>query len=409
MIKTLQHKFISMAMVAVSILIIVMVGTINFFNIMINRAQTNNLIQYISSVQFKGENSPNRENHENQYMENKGKSASFFVATVDRNGKIFSINIDRISTVAYAEAEEMVENAVNSQKSSGSINGFKFQSVNKKNQVVLYIFLDNSQEVLSEIKISIISIVVGIICWVLMFLLVVLLSKKAIQPIAENIEKQKQFITDAGHEIKTPLAIIQANTDALELRMGESKYSKNIKSQVKRLSLLTHDMLLLAKNSESSVDIVKNDVDLSKLIYSVCNTFHALQMEKEIKVNMDIVENIIIEGNYELLEKLCSILIDNALKYAPQNSFVDVKLYQKEKYIFLTVGNVCEELPNCPSEKLFDRFYRGNTARTQKSGGFGIGLSSARTIVELHKGKINAEYIGENKICLTVKIVQKNK
>ena len=236
-----------------------------------------------------------------------------------------------------------------------------------------------------------------------MLLFVILLSKKAILPIAENIEKQKQFVTDAGHEIKTPLAIIMANTDAMELHNGENKWSRNIREQTVRLNGLMQNLLALAKMDEGAVKLPSSDILLSSLLEEILPAFYEPAALKEIIIEENIQPNIIMHGNRDSMSRLITILLDNAVKYTSKQGNIIIYLERKEGVITLSIKNTCDMLPEVDPEKLFDRFYRGDSARTQKSGGYGIGLSAARAIAESQKGSITASY-EENQIIFTVEL-----
>ena len=237
-----------------------------------------------------------------------------------------------------------------------------------------------------------------------MLLFIMVLSKKAIKPIASNIEKQKQFVTDAGHEIKTPLAIILANTDALELHYGETKYSKNIRSQIFRLKDLTQDLLTLAKMEESADKKVADNFSVSDLVYESFSQFEAIISEKGILLQNDIQANIHMKSNKDQVQRLVSILMDNATKYTPAGGVIEVSLSQTNKQLNLLVVNTGQDLEKLELDKVFDRFYRGDYARTQSSGGYGIGLSAAKAIVQSLKGTIGVWRQEENKIAFGIKL-----
>ena len=265
------------------------------------------------------------------------------------------------------------------------------------------VFLDTSNDIVSYIRVLLLSAAIGIVCWGLMLVFVILLSKRAIRPIAENIEKQKQFVTNAGHEIKTPLAIIQSNTEAMELYNGENKWSRNIKEQTVRLSGLMKNLLMLARTDEGAAQAVSSELPLSDLLSDMTKGFVPLMDEKHIKLHTDIQPDVILRADKGQTEQLVSILLDNAVKYTNDSGKISIELQKSEKRIKLTVRNTCENLPNVTPDKLFDRFYRADAARTQKSGGYGIGLSVAQSITAANKGSISAEYIGDDIICFTVR------
>ena len=244
----------------------------------------------------------------------------------------------------------------------------------------------------------------GFAVWALMLLVVILLSRQAILPIARNIEKQKQFVTDAGHEIKTPLAIILANTEAMELRNGENKWSRNIKAQVSRLDGLMKDLLTLARSDEAHIDLPKEEVNMSLLLSDCTDMFIESAALRGVSFESDIPENITLTSHKEYLIRIISTLLDNAVKYAKPESTVAIHLAQHEKTTELCIRNTCEALPACDPEKLFDRFYREDTARTQKNGGYGIGLSAARAMISLLGGSIGAKYEGTDSIVFIAKL-----
>lgn len=231
----------------------------------------------------------------------------------------------------------------------------------------------------------------GIFGWLLMLLLVILLSKKTIAPVARSIEKQKQFVTNAGHEIKTPLAIILANTDAMELHNGENKWSKNIRAQTLRLSGLMQNLLMLAKMDESSAKLPMCSFDISTAAEDTVNAFTEPAALKGVMIEQDIQKGLNLNGNRDSIIQLMTVLLDNAVKYTESGGTIRAKLSGNDKNIALSIANTCEPIDH--PEKLFDRFYRGDSARTQKNGGYGIGLSVAQAIAELHKGTITAENI----------------
>lgn len=243
-------------------------------------------------------------------------------------------------------------------------------------------FLDTADEFYTCIRVLVLSVGVGAICWILMLLFVILLSQKAIRPIAENIEKQKQFVTNAGHEIKTPLAIIQSNADALELYQGQNKWTSNIKQQTVRLNGLMKNLLLLAKMDENNIVRNTTCISLSDVVKDMVDSFTEPMQMRGTKIQSEIQSEILIDADREQITQLFSILFDNVRKYASENSTVEVMLKSEDKCTVFQIKNVCDMLPPVPPEQLFERFYRADEARTQKNGGYGIGLSVAQGIVK---------------------------
>ena len=407
MIKLLQRKFVFAAMIAVSILLIASLGTINLENTIMTSNQTDNLLDEIITGELNQSsqppNAPNNINPGSGLMRfsERNMSSVFFVARVNNSGEVVQLDISRITTMTEDEAENITLQAIELSENSGKISGFKYTNMNDGIGKV-YVFLDVSYQTYSVLTVLFLSVLIGLICWVLMLILVIFLSKKAIKPIAENIERQKQFVTDAGHEIKTPLAIILANTDALELHNGENKWSKNIRAQTIRLSGLMQNLLTLAKIDESNIDVTKESFSLNEIIDRTSDMFQEMLIPKNLILQKYYSADVIICANKELITRFVSILLDNAVKYSPCDSIIQIELYKNDKTINLVVANKCDSLPDCPPEKLFDRFYRGDSARTQKGGGYGIGLSAAHSIAEIHGGSIKASYGNDNTIIFTV-------
>lgn len=410
MIKTLQQKFVLTAMLAITILLLAMLGAINIGNAFINESQNERLTEFLINNQMPGMQPPPARGEKLGFLEaplneNAKMSAVFFTAKIDYDSKIVGIDVSHIASVSEDEAKEIVETVLINGKSKGITHGFRYKSVELKTEnAAIYLFLDTSTSSHNVLRVLFLSALIGIICWGAMLLLVILLSKKAIRPIAENIERQKQFVTDAGHEIKTPLAIILANTEAMELYNGENKWSVNIKEQVNRLSGLMQNLLTLSKADEISAAQKKEQADISELTQQSVDMFRETMELKGLTIEKHIEPSIKHSVNKELFLRLISILTDNAVKYAKNDTNILIRLMKQDKNIYFEITNFCENLPKCPADKLFDRFYRADSARTQKNGGYGIGLSAARSIAQAHGGVISAEYHDDNSITFKVKI-----
>lgn len=397
-------------MTAITVLIVVLLGGINIFNISSVSKQNKNTLDFLASSSMPeqpmrpdGMRPPanNGRFDIRPPEEDRQQSAVYFKVSEDGSGKVINIDVSKIPSVTQSEAKEIYDNITDTEGKNGNFI-YKTRMLPDGLGREIY-FLSLSEQNYSVLRVALLSVGAGIVCWGLMLLIIVLLSRKAIRPIAENLEKQKQFITDAGHEIKTPLAIILANTEALELHNGENKWTGNIKNQTLRLNGLMQNLLLLAKANGSEAPIKKDNILLSDIVNQTIDSFSESAKKRNLSFKSDIESGITVEADKEQITSLASILIDNAVKYASENSEIEIKL-KKEKNVILSVGNKCDALPECPPENLFDRFYRGDSARTQKSGGYGIGLSSAKAITELHGGTITAMYSDGNIISFEVKL-----
>jgi signal transduction histidine kinase len=229
-----------------------------------------------------------------------------------------------------------------------------------------------------------------------------MIAKKAIAPIANAVEKQKTFITDAGHELKTPLSIINANTDVLEIMYEKNEWTESIKNQTLRLNELIKSMLTLAKfDSERNVEFAEFDV--SETVKYVAETFMTLVKAQGKTLEVTVAPKLCIKGYSDSIKQLITLLLDNAIKYTNENGIIKLNAYTVGKNVRIEVSNTCDKLPSeSDMINIFRRFYRADTSRSRETGSFGIGLSIAKAISELHKGKIYACALNENTICFNV-------
>ncbi len=410
MIKQLQRKFVLSAMLAISILLLVVLGGVNIFNAIYTDKKTDKLLSTLAQVENSAvtmmlpEVRSSWDFFSTVVTQDDTLGAIYFVVREDSHRIVRSFDTSHISSISRREAENLVENVQYEDSGIGRMGRFKYIILpTVGNLGKTYIFLEVSEQTNSVWQVLFLSVGVGILCWVCMLLFVILLSKKAIRPIAENIEKQKQFVTDAGHEIKTPLAIIMANADALELHYGENKYSQNIKGQIFRLKGLTQDMLSLAKMEEQPNKKKKENFSMTELVAETVGQFAAILEEKETDLDLNLMPNLCIQSAKEDVRKLLSILVDNAVKYSLPGGKIEISLTYSGKQIFFEISNTCENLDTLQLNRIFDRFYRGDNARTQKSGGYGSGLSAALAIVKSLGGTITVERKSNDKINFCVK------
>ncbi len=229
----------------------------------------------------------------------------------------------------------------------------------------------------------------ALLCSIAVLILVKLFSHRIIKPIIMSYEKQKRFITDAGHEIKTPLAVIEAACSVLELEKGESEWTEDIKKQVARLTELTNDLVFLSKMEEDDGNFA--ELPLSEIVSDAVSSFSALARKEGKRIDLQVKPDLIeVSGDARLLERLVYILLDNAMKYSLENSVIKVFLGISGRYASLAVRNMTEENNLKNLESIFDRFYRADSSRNSAKKGFGIGLAIAKAITERHRGRISA-------------------
>lgn len=228
------------------------------------------------------------------------------------------------------------------------------------------------------------------------------MSARIVKPFSDNYEKQKRFITDAGHELKTPLTIIEADTEVLEMDFGENEWLQDIQGQTKRLADLTNALVMLSRMEEGANSDIKIEFPLSDMAEEVCHTFQAPAKVQEKGLTCTIEPMISMKGDEKAIRGIVTILLDNAVKYTNEHGHITVNLEKKKNRIYLSVFNTTEFISKEQICHLFDRFYRTDVSRNSQTGGYGLGLSIATATVESHRGKIFAETEDEKSLRITV-------
>ena len=324
----------------------------------------------------------------------------YFTVSLNESGEVVNTRMDNIAAIGEEDARLYAQEAAETGKQSGTIGNYRYLCV-EKNYGKFFVFMDISENRSGDFRFFATSIVIAAISWGLLFVLIALISKKVARPFAESYEKQRQFITDASHELKTPIAIISANADILSLTDGENDWVDGIKKQTQKMTHLVKNLTSLAKMDEMQKTSEWVDFNLSEAAEDTASAFAALSESQGKTFRMEIEENLRFYGDEGLMRQLVSILCDNAVKYALDESEIVFSLYRKGKKTVITTENACA-IEN-PSEisRYFERFYRSAISRSEKAEGSGIGLSIAQSITELHKGKISAQLSDHNRIVFT--------
>lgn len=275
-------------------------------------------------------------------------------------------------------------------------NGQQYSALQNKFQIA---FLDvtASHKTLFELLITLVF--VGLMMIVIIFMISLYFANKAIRPIAETWEKQKQFIADASHELKTPLSIITANYDVLlaneeETIKSQLKWLDYIRIGTDRMTKLINDFLSLAKIEDVNLEVQRMPFNISNTINEVIESMESVIIEKDIKLTQVIEPDIIVKGDPERVKQVVMILCDNAIKYANENGLIDVSLIQAKNQVIVTIKNTGEGIAKEDLPKVFDRFYRADPSRAHESGSYGLGLSIAKTIIDRLGGKIHVSSVG---------------
>lgn len=409
MIKKIRTRFILITMCSLIVVLSVIIGFINITSYHKITTKADNLLTYIAENEGHFPK-PDKHVKPDEILNNRGNGFSpeapfdtrYFYVKVGDGGEIMEINTGNIFAVSTANAVEYAEAVWKKGIGHGYYEEYRY-IIRVAPEGSMVIFLDNSREMNSFKAFFSASVLASLIGILAVFLLVMLLSKRAINPIVESYEKQKRFITDAGHEIKTPLTIIDANTEVIEMEYGESEWTNSIRNQAKRLTELTNSLVALSRMDESSEVLLMTEFSLSDAVTEGAEPFMAFAKTQEKSIYTEIEQKLSYTGNEQALRQLVGILLDNAIKYSSSHSDIFLSLKGQGKSIVLTCENSVDEIERGSRNELFDRFYRGDKSRNSESGGYGIGLSLAKAIVEAHKGKIFAK--SENGKSLTITVI----
>lgn len=297
--------------------------------------------------------------------------------------------------------------------SSLSIQGITYKFLKRKvDNGFIIVFLDNTVEDWMLNNLIVIILVSGSISMILMFIISIFLSQKALIPVKKAWERQNEFICDASHELKTPITIIKANTDLLLLQkeanaQNQIKWLFYIKAETERMTDLINNLFCLTKMDSHEVNYEKERFDLSEFIKEISLRFDPICFENKLTLEQNISDGIFITGNNERLRQVIEILLDNACKHANKDSIVEITLTKKGNKAYITVINQGEPINEEDLKKIFYRFYRIDKSRSRENGGFGLGLAIAKAIIDDHNGSIIAESTENGKISFIIELDSK--
>ncbi len=401
MIKRLRKKFIIVAtcsVLAVLVLIVGVINAVNYANVVKSSDQLVELLKDGGGT-FDGGNGDSgvgigssgdlNDQHRHPISPETPFETRYFTVVLNEDGAVMAVNTDQIVSVDRTQAADYAQSLYNKNKHTGFYGNYRYGTAVSADGSTMYVFVDCTKELTSFKNFMLISVIVGLAAFAAVFLLVFFLSGKVTKPIAESYAKQKRFITDASHEIKTPLTVIGADTEVLEMQGTSNEWTESIKDQVKRLTSLTEKLVFLARMDEESQTLKATDFSFSDMVEEAVKPFFAVAVANGLTLDADIQKNVTYCGDEVLLSRLVSLLVDNALKYSDGGGRISVKLKTVGSKVRLTVSNPAKELEGDLSI-LFERFYRGDQTRSSETGGHGIGLATAKAIVEAHKGKIAA-------------------
>lgn len=406
MIYKLRKKFIAICFISLMATFLLILSVV----FILSQVQTNQMLDTLSDmISENGGVFPNfdfgnpAEGARRQPLINRETpyTTRFFVVYFDSDGTVTSIDTKFISSVTEGEAEQFAETAIKKGRERGWMSGYRYKIYSTADgEAVVFVDGNMVQSSTSTIMVTVSAVFAG--SSIIVLLLILTISKRVVRPMAESYDKQKQFVADANHELKTPLTLILANVDIAAGEVGENEWLNDIRTEGKRMGVLINQLGSLARMDEQDTISEISKFNLSDAVSDTASGFQILAAQKNIEFTVEVASDVCYEGDETEIRRLISILIDNAIKYCDPSGRIRMGLAVKKRP-FVWMENTCAAVETMQLDRLFDRFYRAEQARTS-GGGFGIGLSIAKSIVEKHHGKIEAHNIQNNIIRFDVKL-----
>lgn len=315
----------------------------------------------------------------------------YVVVRLTGQREVAEVDMEHIAALDREKVIQQVEQILDGGKNSGYSGYYRYQVFDDGEEGQTIVVLDCFLQLQAANNVLRLTLLASLACIAIVFLPLVFLSRRVVRPFAENLEKQRRFVTDASHELKTPLAIISANTGLLEASLGENRWLASTQVQVSRLDRLIGHLVELARTEETLAEEEIQPVDLSGVVAGQMEDYRLLAQTSGKELESDVAPGVTVRGAADNLKRLCTLLLDNAVKYCDSGGTIRLTLAQRGRWAVLSISNPCAGLDPAQLPRLFDRFYRADASRSRDTGGYGIGLSTARAIVGRHRGRLTAK------------------
>ncbi len=403
--RKMQRRFIAAAMTAFGTVMAVLVIVINIVNYCQTTSRQDDLAGNLLRHERKAAADPQKPRPPFPDMPGGGPEAEFttrfFVMYCGADGNIKAVSRDHIASIDEETAREYTEAVLEKGKEKGYYGDYRYH-VNREEAGATVLFLNASHALQSIKSLFFLSIAIGIGSILVVFILIIFFSGYAIRPYVKNIERQKRFITDAGHELKTPITSIATSADIAAMEYEGDEWISNIRKQTARLTRLVSDLVALSRLDEEMPFPEKAGFSLSDAAWETAEPFAVLAKANGKRYRQKIEEGLKLYGDREAIQRMISILLDNGIKYSEEGGEISLDIYRRRRKIYIEVFNTCSLPDGSDLNRLFDRFYRLDESRAAHTGGTGIGLSMARAIVEAHGGRIGVESEAGKSICFQV-------
>ena len=421
MIQRLRIRLIAVTMLSLSLVLLVILGGVNWMSYRKTISDADMILELlaanegafpprmrISDALPRKERADDSPPDRDALLRKRGFSdetpyeSRFFSVLLDGSGQVLGADVGKIAAVDEATAASYAQAVFLSGQSRGFADDYRFLCSAEADDLRV-IFLDCGRSLSGLRTVLTASIALALLGLLAVFALLVIFSRRIVRPLAESHEKQRRFITDAGHELKTPLTIIGADADLLELELGENEWLADIRTQLARLTGLTQDLIYLSRMDEAQPRLQRIEFPLSDVAEETAQSFQGPARSQGKTLRLHLQPLLSYTGDEKALRQLISILLDNAVKYSPAGAAIDVSLQREGHCLRLCVANpTMQTISREQLAHLFDRFYRVDSSRASDTGGSGLGMSIAQSIVSAHKGKIRAESPEKDMLAVTV-------
>lgn len=424
MFRKLRRKFIGLSMLSVLLVLSLIMGAVNLINYRSMTRSADEKLSLLASQGGRFSDKPPGGRPPGDFDAETPFSSRYFSVSLSSDNRVISSDTDHIAAIdadqAVSYAQKLAAKGLPRQgylgryryllreadtNSAASESGRQTKSAQGDSSATVartYYFLDTQTQRQSFYSFLYGSLAAGAGGLFLVFLLLLPASVWAVGPIVESYNKQKQFITDANHELKTPLAVLAANNEVIEMDWGASEWTASNRRQINRLSSLVEKLVFLSRMDEESPRINIEEVDFSQMVLEAAESFDAPARTGGRSLTINVAPSISLECDPASMQQLLSLLLDNALKYSDEGGSIEVSLSSTARGKLLTIRNTVSSIPQGDLSRLFERFYRLDSSRNSKTGGYGIGLAVAKAIVKTHKGKITAASPDGKSVIFTV-------
>ena len=404
MLKKMRRRFIVSAMAAFCAVILLLLCVVNVWNYHNVAAQQDRTLSQLATAEARPENPSETADHgeppekkDAAPLDDHGAFSPevpytfrYFSVSYDADGTLSSIGQDFIASISSDDALTFADHVLSTGRANGYYQGYRYL-VQRTSDGTKIVFLNCEREMAAVRSLLWITVSIAAASLALVFALVVVFSRRAIAPYLRNLEMQKQFITNASHELKTPLTAISTSADVLLMEHEDDEWAKSIAAQCAKLSRLIGDLVTLSRLDEENPFPEKVPFDLSDALWEAAEPFAAVAKGQNKTYSQSIAEPLTITGDAASIRQMAGILLDNAVKYTPPGGSIAFSAARSGRKIKLCVENTCDDAQTVDPARMFERFYRGDESHGGKIGGSGVGLSIARATAEAHGGSIRAE------------------